>query len=92
MADFSVPLHTEVQGDVFPMERYQTVKRRHGISGHESCQWKEGETGTRRRVAEVGSADQHHLGVPWDIQGAEYQMLKKACFDPAARVVDPRGI
>ncbi|KAK3902337.1 hypothetical protein C8A05DRAFT_33956 [Staphylotrichum tortipilum] len=90
--DFSVPLHTEVQGDVFPMERYQTVKRRHGVSGHESCQWKEGETGTRRRVAEVGSVDQQHLGVPWDIQGAEYRMLKKACFDPATRVVDPRGI
>jgi hypothetical protein len=86
-----VPLLTEVEGDVFPMERYQEVLRRYGGSRHESCQWREGQTGGTRRVAEVGSFDQQAFSVPWDIQGAEYQLLKKACFDPAIRVVDPRG-
>jgi len=72
------------------MERYQDVLRRHGGSKHETCQWNEGQTGTRR-VAEVGSYDQQAFSVPWDIQGVEYQMMKKACFDPSIRVVDPRG-
>ncbi|KAK3310709.1 uncharacterized protein B0T15DRAFT_46639 [Chaetomium strumarium] len=87
--DFSVPLLTEVEGDVFPMERYQDVKRRHGSSGQES-QWREGQTGSRR-VAEVGSADQQPLSVPWDIKGVEYQLVKRACFDPAIRIVDFKG-
>jgi hypothetical protein len=85
--DFSVPLLTEVEGDVFPMERYQDVMRRFGGSKHESCHWKEGQTGTRR-VAEVGSLDQQPLSVPWDIQGTEYHLMKRACFDPAIRIVD----
>ncbi|KAH6854170.1 hypothetical protein B0I37DRAFT_305038 [Chaetomium sp. MPI-CAGE-AT-0009] len=89
--DFSVPLLTEVQSEVFPMERYQDVLRRHGGSKHENCQWREGQTGTRR-VAEVGSLDQQAFSAPWDIQGTEYQMMKKACFDPSIRVVDPRGL
>ncbi|KAL2166881.1 hypothetical protein VTG60DRAFT_2060 [Thermothelomyces hinnuleus] len=88
--DFSVPLLTEVQAEVFPMERYQDVLRRFGGSKHETWQWKEGQTGTRR-VAEVGSYDQQAFSVPWDIQGLEYQLMKKACFDPSIRVVDPRG-
>ncbi|KAL2193765.1 hypothetical protein P885DRAFT_44533 [Corynascus similis CBS 632.67] len=88
--DFSVPLLTEIQAEVFPMERYQDVLRRHGGSKHEACQWNEGQTGTRR-VAEVGSYDQQAFSVPWDIQGVEYQMMKKACFDPSIRVIDPRG-
>ncbi|KAG7292697.1 hypothetical protein NEMBOFW57_002734 [Staphylotrichum longicolle] len=88
--DFSVPLHTEVQGEIFPMERYQEVKRRYGASGHESCQWREGQTGTRR-VSEVGSSGQQPLVVPWDVQGTEYQMVKRACFDPTIRIVDSRG-
>ncbi|KAK3300786.1 uncharacterized protein B0H64DRAFT_23048 [Chaetomium fimeti] len=89
--DFSVPLLTEVQSEVFPMERYQDVLRRHGSSKHETCQWREGQTGTRR-VAEVGSLDQQAFSAPWDIQGTEYQMMKKASFDPSIRVVDPRGL
>ncbi|KAL2261704.1 hypothetical protein VTK26DRAFT_3577 [Humicola hyalothermophila] len=88
--DFSVPLLTEVEGEVFPMERYQDVKRRYGLSKRDSCSWKEGRTGTRR-VAEVGSSSQQPLGVPWNIQGAEYQLMKKACFDPTIRIVDSRG-
>jgi hypothetical protein len=90
LADFSVPLLTEVEGDVFPMERYQDVMRRFGGSKHESCQWREGQTGTRR-VAEVGSFDQQPLSVPWDIQGTEYQLVKRACFDPAIRIVALNG-
>ncbi len=86
-----MPLHTQVQGEVFPMERYQDVKRRYGIlGGRESCQWREGQTGTRR-VAEVGSGDHQLLAVPWDVEGTEYQMMKRACFDPAIRVLDSRG-
>ncbi|KAL2128301.1 hypothetical protein VTI74DRAFT_9365 [Chaetomium olivicolor] len=88
--DFSVPLLTQVEGEVFPMERYHDVKRRHGASRHESYQWREGQTGTRR-VAEVGSFDELVLGAPWDIQGAEYRFLKRASFDPTIRLVDFRG-
>jgi hypothetical protein len=88
--DFSVPLLTEVQGDVFPMERYQEVMRKYGATKHESCQWREGQTGTRR-VAEVGSFDQQPVNVPWDIHGSEYQLLKRACFDPTVKMVDPEG-
>jgi hypothetical protein len=73
------------------MERYQDVKRRYGASKHENCQWREGSTGGPRRVAEVGSSIQQPLSVPWNIQGTEYQMMKKACFDPAIRIVDSRG-
>lgn len=92
MPDFSAPLLTEVEGAVSPMERYQDVKRRYGVSKHESWQWREGATGgTRRRVADVGSPSQQSPGVPWNIQGAEYRMLKRACFDPAIRMVDFRG-
>ncbi|KAK4105935.1 hypothetical protein N658DRAFT_538347 [Parathielavia hyrcaniae] len=89
--DFAVPLLTEVEGDIFLMERYQDVLRRFGGSRHESCQWREGQTGTRR-VAQAGSSDQQTPGsVPWDIQGAEYRLLKRACFDPAIRLVDLAG-
>jgi hypothetical protein len=91
VTDFSVPLLTEVQSEVFPMERYQDILRRHGSSKNETCQWREGQTGTRR-VADVGSLDQQAFSAPWDIQGMEYQMMKKACFDPSIRVVDPRGL
>ena len=73
------------------MERYQEIKRRYGGSGgHEGCQWREGQTGTRR-VAEVGSRDQHTHSVPWDVEGTEYRMMKRACFDPSIRVLDSRG-
>ncbi|KAK4128981.1 hypothetical protein N657DRAFT_676684 [Parathielavia appendiculata] len=89
--DFSVPLLTEVEAEVFPMERYQDVLRRFGGSKHESCQWRESQAGTRR-VAEPGSFDQQTLSVPWDIQGVEYQLLKRACFDPAIRLVDVTGL
>lgn len=91
VTDFSVPLLTEVQSEVFPMERYQDVLRRHGSSKHETCQWREGQTGTRR-VAEVGSFEPQAFSAPWDVQGTEYQMMKKACFDPSIRFVDPRGL
>ncbi|KAK4132357.1 hypothetical protein BT67DRAFT_86465 [Trichocladium antarcticum] len=87
--DFSVPLLTEVEGEVFPMERYQEVKRRYGVARQGPCQWREGRTGTRR-VAEMGSADPP-LSVPWNIQGSEYQRMKRACFDPAVRIVDSGG-
>lgn len=72
------------------MERYHDVLRRHGLSKHDNCPWREGSTGTRR-VAEVGSSSQQPLGVPWNIVGTEYQMMKMACFDPAIRIVDSKG-
>ncbi|KAL2161644.1 hypothetical protein VTH06DRAFT_8206 [Thermothelomyces fergusii] len=65
-SDFSVPLLTEVQAEVFPMERYQDVPRRFGGPNHETWQWKEGKTGTRR-VAEVDSSGQQAYSVPWNI-------------------------
>ncbi|KXX74095.1 hypothetical protein MMYC01_208906 [Madurella mycetomatis] len=88
--DFSVPLLTEVEGEVFPMERYRDVKRRYGVSKHESGQWREGQTGTRR-VAEAGSTVPQSPNVPWNVQGADYQMLKRACLDPSIRLVDVLG-
>ncbi|KAK4229164.1 hypothetical protein QBC38DRAFT_124764 [Podospora fimiseda] len=89
--DFSVPLLTEVEGEVFPMERYQDVKRRHGESKLTSCHYKEG---TSKGVpVEIGSAQpEQPLGLPWDIKGPEYQLLKKASFDPAVRVVNPMRV
>ncbi|KAL2019799.1 hypothetical protein VTK56DRAFT_9150 [Thermocarpiscus australiensis] len=85
--DFSVPLLTEVESEVFPMERYQDVKRRYGVHKHEDCPWREGQTGIRR-IAEVGSSDQQPFSVPWNITGTGYQLMKRACFDPAIRLVD----
>lgn len=72
------------------MERYQDVKRRYGVSKHESSQWREGQTGTRR-VAEAGSRVPQSPNVPWNVQGADYQMLKRACLDPSIRLVDVFG-
>lgn len=80
-----MPLLTEVEAEVFPMERYQDVMRRYGVSKQNS-QWKEGITGNRR-VA-VDSPDQLPISVPWNIQGPEYQTLKKACFDPSVRLAN----
>ncbi|KAK0728952.1 hypothetical protein B0T21DRAFT_292075 [Apiosordaria backusii] len=108
--DFSVPLLTEVEGEVFPMEKYQDVKRRYGNSkltdchhgGHSSKSSKENspsigsetETLGTGKSPEIGSravVDQP-LGLPWNIQGQEYQLLKQACFDPAVRVVSPMRV
>nr|CDP23194.1 Putative protein of unknown function [Podospora anserina S mat+] len=110
--DFSVPLITEVEGEVFPMEKYQDVKRRYGGSRLTDCHHggkkvssskenspsvgseAEGQFG-EGKGQEIGSRmavmDQP-LGLPWNIQGQEYQLLKQACFDPAVRVVSPMRV
>ncbi|KAK4167070.1 hypothetical protein QBC43DRAFT_256075 [Cladorrhinum sp. PSN259] len=87
--DFSVPLLTEVEGEVFPMERYQDVKRRYGDSKLTSCHYKEGAS---KSPVDIGSAPERPLGLPWDIKGQEYQLLKMACYDPAVRVVNPMRV
>ncbi|KAL1837259.1 hypothetical protein VTJ49DRAFT_4083 [Mycothermus thermophilus] len=98
--DFSVPLLTEVQGAVLPMERYHDLLRRYGGSKQEAAQWHEGKTGglgsatrgPRRVAAEVGSTDAITFDVPWDVVGRDYQMLKRACYDPTIKVVDRKGV
>ncbi|KAK3990351.1 hypothetical protein QBC44DRAFT_265127 [Cladorrhinum sp. PSN332] len=94
--DFSVPLLTEVEGEVFPMERYQDVKRRHGDSKLTSCHYKEESSSGRSKGSpvEIGSvaAPEQPLALPWDIKGPEYQLLKRACYDPAVRVVNPMRV
>ncbi|KAK4116533.1 hypothetical protein N656DRAFT_256571 [Canariomyces notabilis] len=90
LLDFSVPLFTEAEGELPLMEAYRDVKRRYGDSKQESFQWQQGATGARR-AAEVGSAGELSLSVPWNIHGAEYQTLKKASFDPAIRLADFQG-
>ncbi|KAK4180796.1 hypothetical protein QBC36DRAFT_306970 [Triangularia setosa] len=114
--DFSVPLLTEVEGEVFPLEKYQDVKRRygnskltdchHGGQGSSKSSSKENspsvgsEAETLRgseKAPEIGSrmaaavVDQP-LGLPWNIQGQEYQLLKQTCLDPAVRVVSPMRV
>lgn len=71
------------------MEKYQDVKRRYGESKLTSCHYKEG---SRKSPVEIGSAPEQPLGLPWDIKGHEYQLLKKACYDPAVRVVNPMRV
>ncbi|KAK0660509.1 hypothetical protein QBC41DRAFT_341081 [Cercophora samala] len=107
--DFSVPLLTEVEGEVFPMEKYQDVKRRYGNSRVTDCHHggknsskenspsvgSEAEALGKGKTPEIGSriavVDQP-LGLPWNIQGQEYQLLKQACLDAAVRVVSPMRV
>jgi hypothetical protein len=90
LLDFSAPLFIEAEGETSAMEAYRDVKKRYGVCKQGSFQWQQGATGTRR-AAEVGSAGELSLSVPWNIHGTEYQTLKKACFDPAMRLADFQG-
>ncbi|KAK4200184.1 hypothetical protein QBC40DRAFT_280401 [Triangularia verruculosa] len=83
--DFSIPLLTEVEGEVFPMEKYQDVKRRYGNSKLTDCHHDGHQSKTRLVVDQP-------LGLPWNIKGQEYHLLKQACFDPTARVVSPMRV
>ncbi|KAK4190574.1 hypothetical protein QBC35DRAFT_75089 [Podospora australis] len=102
--DFSVPLLTEVEGEVFPMEKYQDLKRRYGESKLTSCHYSkespDGRNHSLRPSPEIGSSgastpDTQHsppLGMPWNVKGPEYQLLKQASFDVAARVAQPMRV
>ncbi|KAK3393496.1 hypothetical protein B0H63DRAFT_531315 [Podospora didyma] len=83
--DFSLPLLTSREERTRPVEQYRDVKQRYTASeGHEG----------RRKVPNmdvVAVKSQQQLSLPWDIKGQEYQMLRRACFDPSVRVVDLNG-
>ena len=67
-----------------PVEQYRDVKQRYSASeGHEG----------RRKVTsiDVAAVKSQPLSMPWDIKGQEYQMLRRACFDPSVRIVDLNG-
>ncbi|EGS16985.1 uncharacterized protein CTHT_0073100 [Thermochaetoides thermophila DSM 1495] len=78
--DFSIPLLSEVEGDVLELDWYHDIKRKY--STPRNSRSNEGSQESRR-VAEIGSLSyQLTLTTPWSIQGEEYEMLKKTSLDP----------
>ncbi|KAK3362272.1 hypothetical protein B0T25DRAFT_1945 [Lasiosphaeria hispida] len=85
--DFSLPLLSEEDCSIFPSELYRDVKRRHELSPKKP---KKDETGAEF-AEQTPLPEEQPLAVPWSIRGQEYQMLKRACYDPSIRLVDANG-